>query len=58
MEFITIQEVEKLAKPGDKLQGILYQYPDGQPQKLILIHGVELCLIILFSNFQKMRRYL
>ena len=32
MKFITIEEVEKRAKSGDKLQGILYQYPTGLPE--------------------------
>ncbi len=40
MEFITIQEVEKIAKPGDKLQGILYQYPDGLPQNKVRVNEI------------------
>ncbi len=32
MDFITSEEVEKIAKPGDKLKGILFQYPNGLPE--------------------------
>ena len=32
MNFITIEDVGEIAKPGDKLQGILFQYTTALPE--------------------------
>lgn len=38
MELITMAEVEKIARPGDKLKGIFYQYPTGLPESKIRVN--------------------